>query len=499
VVREVMRDGQIKKPLEAASQNMPQLWLVTAASNAAVLVVQIVSMAILARALAPDNFGIIAMVMAILGVASIVQDLGLSAATVRVDNLSDSQSTAILGINILFGAAATVIATQLSPLVGEIYNNPEIVPIAMALSLNFIFSALGAQHLALIRRSLRFVSLAKINLTAVIFGQGVAIALAFSGHEYWALTIGLLLTTLTKSLLGWVAGSFKLERPSFDENIRKMISFGGWLTVFSIMGYVAMHIHSVLLGSQFGAEQAGLYGRAFALYGLATGLITAPLITVVPSILAKLKSNIEQYRRSYFDTLEMQILLMAPLGALCFLCAPQIVMIILGDGWKESIAIFEIISLAAIPQAICASSGWLYMSNGDTKSMMLWGLGGWSTLILLLIVGVQWGGLGLAISYVLGMYVLTYPCMRLAFRKSKATFKQLWCSLAPVVMSSILSGCATSLLLNSINVKNNLASISIATIVFAIIYLMCLVFVFRKSTMLKSLLFQLSGRLALGR
>lgn len=409
---------------------MARMWLISALGKSGAQVIQLVSLAVLARLLVPSDFGMVAMVMAVIGVAGIFSDMGLSAATVRAKSLTEAQASSLLMLNIGFGLVTSIALYAAAPLLMRIYDNPDLVLLAQLMSWSFLIGSLGTQHLALLRRQLKFALLAKLNLVSVAVGQLVAIVLAVQGHGYWSIAVGMLVSGATRTAGAWLLNRWRPGPPEFSASLRSMLGFGGYLVVFSLLGYAATQAHNVFIGAEHGARDVGYYSRAFGLVTLLLGYVTGPMDIVAPAALSRLLGDATSYEQSYINMLALMLLLTAPLGFLCALTAPDVVLLLLGDQWHGAILILQILALAAIPQTLCNSSGWLYQSHGDSRNMMLWGIGGWGTLILLLYWGTSQGIQGVAIAYTGGMLLLVFPCLKLAFRRVNIP---LWRALKPCI------------------------------------------------------------------
>lgn len=418
---------------------MARMWLVSVVGKGGAQLVQLVSLVALARLLSPSDFGLIAMVMAVIGVANIFRDLGLSAATVRAKDISSEQASTLMYVNIGFGAVMTTIVLGCAPFVAQFYGDERLTPIAHALAWTFLLGSMGTQHLSLLRRQMKFAALAWMNLIAVTLGQGVAVFLAFQEFGYWSLVIGTVLTQASKVLMAWTVNSWRPEKPVFDANVKRMVSFGGNLMIFSLLGYIAFNVHNVVIGWRFGPEEVGYYNRAFAIVSLLAGYVVGPLSLVAPAALARMTDEPDRYNETYLNTVAMMLLLTAPISFVTAIAAKDIVGLLLGSRWEDSVVIVQILALGVIPQTLCATSGWLYLSHGDSRSMMQWGVGGWGALIVFLIVGASYGTQGVAVAYASGMFILLYPCMLMAFRRTSLRFSDLAKRALPIVAPAMIS------------------------------------------------------------
>ena len=413
-----------------------QMWFIAALGKGGAQLIQLASLAVLARLLLPADFGMVAMVMAVIGVAGIFSDMGLSAATIRARALTPGQASTLLILNVCFGLVVSVALYFAAPLLMHIYDNPDAVSLARFLSWTFLVNSVGAQHLALLRRQLKFLLLAKMNLFAITVGQSIAVLLALQGFSFWSIAWGMMISAVVKVAVVWLSSSWRPSAPEVSKELKSMVGFGGYLVIFALLGYVAMQAHNILIGAQYGAQEVGYYSRAFAIMTLLLGYVTGPMDSVAPAALARMVNKPADYQESYLHMLSMMLLLAAPVGFICFLAAPEIISLLLGPQWIGAVVVLQILGLAAIPQTLCNSSGWLYQSHGDSRSMMIWGFGGWGTLIALLYWGTSYGIQGVAIAYAGGMLLLVCPCLYLAFRRVDLSVFSLFQPCAPLVLAA---------------------------------------------------------------
>src|SRR5215469_1491764 len=115
-------------------------------SQAAYFLLRLGSLALLARLLDPTDFGLLGMVTAFTGVLSVFRDFGLSTATIQRATVTEQQTSTLFWINILVGAALTVLALVFAPALASFYREPRLFWVATAVAPGFLFNAAGVQH-----------------------------------------------------------------------------------------------------------------------------------------------------------------------------------------------------------------------------------------------------------------------------------------------------------------------------------------------------------------
>ncbi|MFH1719650.1 MAG: lipopolysaccharide biosynthesis protein [Planctomycetota bacterium] len=383
---------------------------------------QTASTVVLARLLTPQDFGLIAMVMVITGFVERFKDMGLSAATVQKAEISHDQISTLFWINVAISFVIMLIAAALAPAITWFYGEPKLTWITIALACGIIFGGLTVQHQALLRRQMRFGTLAVIDIVSIAAGVLAGIIAACYGLRYWALVIMHLANPIMRVAVTWIICPWRPGMPVRRSGVREMLAFGGHLTGFNLLNYFARNADNLLIGKFWGAGQLGLYSKAYGLLMLPIGQITAPISAVAVPTLSRLQDDPERYRRYYYRAISTIAFITMPLVAMLAALSHEVIMIVLGHQWVGASPIFKVLAFAAIVQPVVGTVGWVYVSLGRTKRMMYWSFIAVPLIVLSFAIGLPWGALGVAIAYtVCILTVNTVPCLAYAFRDSPIT------------------------------------------------------------------------------
>ena len=153
---------------------------VTMSAQVIKVAAQFATVAILARLLSPADFGIFAIIMALLGLLEIFKDLGLSSATVQRAEITETQVSTLFWLNAGLGIAAAGGLAAAAPLLGMIYGEPILTQLTPVVALTLVMTGLAAQHLALLRRQMRFTALAVLQTTAELVAMATSSAVVCS-------------------------------------------------------------------------------------------------------------------------------------------------------------------------------------------------------------------------------------------------------------------------------------------------------------------------------
>jgi PST family polysaccharide transporter len=385
--------------------------LYTVGGQAVRFALQMLSTVVLARLLAPGDFGLVAMVTAITGFLGLFKDLGLGTATVQRDELTAVQVTAMFWLSLLASAAVGLVTVAAGPLIAWFYGDERLVPIAAAVAVAFVLTGLGIQHLALIRRQMRFAALAVIEIVSTASGVAAGISLALLGAGYWALVAVILMTQLVTSAGAWTACAWVPGRPRLHAGVRRMVTFGANLTGFTAVNYVTRNLDNVLIGWYWGASALGLYSRAYQLMVLPLQQVNAPLAAVAVPALSRLQGDGPRYRRAYLRVLEPLNLLIMPAVAYAAVTSDWLIRILLGPGWDGAARIFLWLSLGALLQPAANTTGWLFISQGRTGDMFRWGIIGGALAVASFAAGLPFGPAAVAATYTISGGIIGLPIL----------------------------------------------------------------------------------------
>lgn len=372
------------------------------------IVVQVAGVVVLARLLTPGDYGLVAMVTSLVGVAEIFRDFGLSAAAVQVRHLSRAQRDNLFWINTAAGAVLTVLVVAIAPLVANWYGRHELVDLTRIIALVFLLNGMTAQYRADLNRHLRFAKTAILDVLAPLVALGLAIGLALAGAGYWALVVQQLTAALLL-LVGAAVFSRWLPRlPRRHESMGGLMTFGWQLTSSQLIAYLGNNVDSLTIGYRFGASPLGLYNRAFQLLMTPLGQLRQPTTTVALPVLSRLREDAKSSDRFVQrGQLALGLTLGAGLGLIIGAASP-VTSIFLGPQWSDVTPILRLLATAGIFQTLAFVGYWIYLSHGLTKQLLQYTLISVTVKVACVIIGSNWGVVGVACGYAIAP-ALTWP------------------------------------------------------------------------------------------
>ena len=245
-----------------------------------------------------------------------------------------------------------------------------------------------------------------------------------------------------------------------------MLRFGGNLTGFTTINYFSRNLDNLLIGRFWGAQQLGLYTRAYQLMGLPIDQINEPITSVAVPSLSRLTDSPESYRKAYLRMLEKIALLTMPIVVLMIVTSDWIIRIVLGSQWIGATQIFVLLGITALFQPIANTTGWLLISQGRTNHMLQWGLISGPIIMASIVAGLPWGAVGVAASYAFTRVFIVDPLLYwFVGRRGPVRTIDFYRTIAPFVCSSVCALLASLAFRRWGNVNSGLWTIAICLII----------------------------------
>lgn len=365
-------------------------------------VVQSTALIVLARLLTPDDFGIYAMVVAIVGIAFLLGDFGLSMASIQAESVSHEQRSNLFWINIGIGLACGGILFALAGPIADFYAEPEVLPVVRVLGAVFLLQAAGAQFSANASRHFRFRLLAGIDISAQAAALAVAVIVAVAGYGYWALvaqqvTVGAVTLVALLATTRWWPG-----RPRRSVPLRSFMAFGSHTMGVQALNYLSSNVDSIVLGRSAGPAELGVYDRAYQVFKMPLQQLAAPMTRVALPVLSRL-TDPEQFNR-YVQ--RAQVVLAYALGgafAIAVAVSGPLLALVLGPGWPDAPMLFSILAVGGFFQAMGYVYYWIFLAKGRTALQLQFSVVSRALMIALILLGVNWGAAGVAFAVSAGL------------------------------------------------------------------------------------------------
>ncbi|MBC2608254.1 lipopolysaccharide biosynthesis protein [Pelagicoccus albus] len=430
---------------------------------------------VLARILEPEDFGLIAIVSSVLVFVAMFQDAGLSMATIQRKDINHRQVSNLFWVNTAAGSAVALFTVLIAPLMVLFFDDERLGPITVALALPSLLAGMSSQHGALLQRQMRFGVEQGIVIASQIVGAGVAIVSAIYGASYWSLVFKSISAALVVVVCRWYASGWMPGLPSKGTGVREMVRFGAHLTIGQLFMTVTRNVDNLLLGYFFGPTALGLYSKAYGLLMLPIRQINKPMGTVALPALSRLQTEPQRFKQYYLRGLVIVATVGMPIVAFAAVAADEIVLLMLGPSWVDTIDIFRALAPAAFVGSTNVATGWLFVPMGRVKEQLKIVLINSIITIVGFGVGLNWGAIGVATSFSVTSVLLKAPSLMYACKGSPVRLSDIAKSTSRPMIASLVASVALYFFEPYQNVGNAIFECAVLFGVFASAYLICIV------------------------
>lgn len=372
---------------------------------------QVIQVAILARLLTPADFGLIAVVAALLAILQIFSDAGVSNAIIHYQDITSGELSNLYWLNVGAGALLAALLAVASPWIAQWYHEPPLRSLFMIASLTLFAGALGLQPRIVAQKHLRFSSLAKVELGAAVAGCLVAIGIALLGGGAYSLVTGSLVAAACGTALAWRYLS-EGWRPEFGlrlGKIRRFLRFGAYIIGNNLANAFNSQVDVLLGGRLLGAASIGIYSVPKDLSSRLAGVINPVVTEVSLPVMAKTQSDALALRRLYLQMMRMTASVSFPVYVALALFSGEIVRVLLGLQWVAAAPLLRVLACWALIRSTGNPVGSLLMAVGRPDLSFHWNL---ALLVIIpptVWVGSQNGPVGMAYAMAILALLLYVP------------------------------------------------------------------------------------------
>lgn len=360
------------------------------------------------RLLAPSDYGVVALSMAITSLFGMVAEFGLSSAIVQARTISRQQMSNLFGYGLLVNLLIVGVLLTIAPLVVFFYSDERLPLVIQVASIQFVFSALSLLPDARMRREMRFKLMAKIEFSLGVFAGLSTLLLAYWGFGYWALVASPLLAAFLRMvLLNLTAHEWISPRLSLQDT-RGLLKFGGFILLARIAGHFLSQSDVLIAGVFLTKEDLGVYAVAVQLASMPLSKVMMVINQVAYPELSRMYREEGVKGDVLLNGGRLVAYVLFPLLWGLAAVAPFVVQLLMGEKWLGAVIPLQLVCLALPFRAVSTMLTTAVAAVGR-PDIELWNtLTGCAIFPFLFYVGVQYGVQGLAWAWIVGTPLFVY-------------------------------------------------------------------------------------------
>ena len=300
---------------------------------------------LLARMIAPAEYGLVAMVMVFVAISEVLVRAGLSDALIQKKELEPSDCESVLYCNLFFSILLMVCLCAAAPLISNFYHQPRLTLIVRVLSVGLFFQAISTVQVARMQRAMNLKDQTKATVPGQLLAGLLGLSWAYAGFGVWALVGASLAGKLLQSLFLWQRGGWRPSAPFSMAALRTLVGYGFRMGLSQVLDAIFKNIYALVIGRFYPPAQVAFYQRAKGFQQLPVTNLQAIVGRVLFPLMASVQDDELRMRQTTKRVIKLLGFIMFPTMALLALVSQDLVHFLIGEKWLPSVPLLQLLCL----------------------------------------------------------------------------------------------------------------------------------------------------------
>ena len=305
------------------------------------LVTFIVSI-VLARILAPEDYGQVALITVFTTIMQVFVDSGLGTALIQKKDADDLDFSSVFYFNFAVCLVLYAIMFMVAPLIAWFYKDSTLTPIVRVISLTIVISGVKGIQQSYVSRNMLFKRFFYATLGGTVFSAFLGIGLAYAGFGVWAIVAQQLSNTAIDTLILWLTVKWRPQKMFSWERLKGLLSFGWKMLASALLDTVYGNIRSLIIGKLYSSADLAYYNQGDKFPNVIANNINTSIDSVLLPTMASEQDNASRVKAMTRRAIKTSTYIMAPLMMGLAFCAEPIVRLILTDKWLPCVPYLRI-------------------------------------------------------------------------------------------------------------------------------------------------------------
>ncbi len=356
-------------------------------------------LAVLANILEPSDFGLRGLILIMMGLLTLLADMGLGAAIVHEPNVSREQFSTIFFLNVAGGVVLAGLMFLASGTLAAFFQEERLGPILKVMAPAFVVCSFGSMFAALLQKKLDFKTRFKIEIAESLTSGGSSIVLAVLGFGIWSIVYGYILGAVLRVALLWISAAM---RPAWQFNlnsVRPLLKFGVFVLGEQVVSFTSQNVDNIIIGRFLGMEALGFYSLAYSLMLTPAWKISDSVTRVIFPAFSLIQNDDARIRDGYLRVVKFISLATFPIMAGMFAVSRSLVASVYGTKWLPAAAVLEIFCLVGTIQSILSTASAVQYAKGRSDLSFKLNTVALVGNLAAFFIGVRYGLLGVTIAF----------------------------------------------------------------------------------------------------
>lgn len=325
---------------------------------------------ILARILAPEDFGLIAMMVIFLELGRSLVDSGFTAALIQSRDVSRDDLSSVFFFNLIVALGLSLLLTVLAPYISAFYGQPLLTSMLAALSLRLVLDALGTVQAAVLSRRLEIRALAAARVPATLIGGIAGVILAVAGFGAWALIGQVLVQAACRSALLWYRSDWRPAPRLKMDSLRRLMPFGSRVLAAALLDKLGRNIYLTIIGRRFSPASLGFYYQARKYQSAPSMPVTRVLNHVLLPVFSSVQTDNPRLVRGAAKGTRILAFAYFPAMIGLIATAEPLIELLVTAKWLPAVPYFQLLCLSSLFSPLYALNHGIIKAKGAAGSVL---------------------------------------------------------------------------------------------------------------------------------
>lgn len=305
-------------------------------------VVTLIVSIVLARILAPEDYGQIALITVFTTIMQVFVDSGLGTALIQKKDADDLDFSSVFYFNFVVCLILYAVMFVSAPLIAGFYNDGSLTPIIRVISLTIVISGVKGIQQSYVSRNMLFKRFFYATLGGTIFSAFLGIALAYAGFGVWAIVAQQLSNTTIDTLILWLTVKWRPKKMFSWNRLKGLLSYGWKLLLSALLDTGYNNIRSLVIGKMYSSADLAYYDQGKKFPNVIVTNINTSIDSVLLPTMSNAQDNPEHVKSMTRRSIKTSTYIMAPMMMGLAFCAEPIVRLVLTDKWLPCVPFLRI-------------------------------------------------------------------------------------------------------------------------------------------------------------
>lgn len=296
-------------------------------------IVSFVVSIVLARLLAPDVYGTVALITVFTNILQVFIDSGLGNALIQKEDADDLDFSTVFYFNFVVCVALYLLICVCAPFIAEFYNDNSLIPVIRVLSFTLVISGIKNIQQAYISKNMLFKKFFFSTIIGTIFSAVVGITLAYIGFGVWALVAQQMVNRITDTIILWYTVKWRPKLQFSLSRLRDLFEFGSKLLAASLLNTIYTNLRQLIIGKVYSTTDLSFYNKGRQIPNLAINNLNTSIDSVLFPLMSKSQKNEQKVKDLTRKSVQLSSYVIWPVMIGLAVCAESIITILLGEVW----------------------------------------------------------------------------------------------------------------------------------------------------------------------